>query len=80
MRCTYFGGWTPEVRLPSSVFCLLLSVAVRVNLTFSGRKVIMCKKFMCLYSIIFVLAAGGVAVADPFQQDPGPDGIVSVEA
>jgi len=40
----------------------------------------MCKKFMCLYSIIFVLAAGGVAVADPFQQDPGPDGIVSVEA
>ena len=40
----------------------------------------MCKKFMYLFSIIFVLAAGGTAVADPLQQDPGPDGIVSVEA
>jgi hypothetical protein len=40
----------------------------------------MCKQFMYLFSIIFVLGVGGVAVADPFQQDPGPDGIVSMEA
>ncbi|MHC4681838.1 MAG: discoidin domain-containing protein [Planctomycetota bacterium] len=46
-----------------------------------GGKVIMCKKFMCLFSFIFVLVlASGAAVADPLQQDPGPDGIVSVEA
>ena len=40
----------------------------------------MCKKFMWLCTVIFVLAAGGVAVADPLQQDPGPNGIVSIEA
>ncbi|MFZ2147682.1 MAG: PA14 domain-containing protein [Sedimentisphaerales bacterium] len=41
----------------------------------------MCKKL--IYLVSFVLAAGlvgGVANADPLHQDPGPDGIVSVEA
>jgi hypothetical protein len=41
----------------------------------------MCKKYMSLFSFILVLVlAGGAAVAEPLQQDPGPDGIVSVEA
>ncbi len=40
----------------------------------------MCKRFMYLFSVILVLSVGGVAVADPFQQDPGSDGIVSMEA
>ena len=41
----------------------------------------MCKRFMYLSSIICVLAAAGTAAAaDPLQQAPGPDGIVSVEA
>jgi len=41
----------------------------------------MCKKLT--YLVFFVLAAGlvdGVANADPLHQDPGSDGIVSVEA
>ncbi len=38
-------------------------------------------KSMVLFSIVLVLGlACGVASADPFQQDPGPDGIVSMEA
>ncbi|MHC4510505.1 MAG: discoidin domain-containing protein [Planctomycetota bacterium] len=41
----------------------------------------MCKKLVCLFSFILVFAlAGSAAVAEPLQQDPGPDGIVSVEA
>ncbi len=41
----------------------------------------MYKKSMYLFSIVLVLGlACGVASADPFQQDPGPDGIVSMEA
>ena len=41
----------------------------------------MCKKL--IYSVSFVVVFGmvtGVAIADPLHQDPGPDGIVSVEA
>jgi len=41
----------------------------------------MCKKLT--YLIYFVLVLGlttGVAKAAPYQQDPGPDGIVSIEA
>ncbi len=36
-----------------------------------------------VYLCCFILAlglTGGVAIADPLQQDPGPGGIVSVEA
>ncbi|UCC96658.1 MAG: discoidin domain-containing protein, partial [Phycisphaerales bacterium] len=41
----------------------------------------MCKTFTCLFSFILIfLLASGAAVATPLQQDPGPDGIVSVEA
>ncbi|MFH1882713.1 MAG: discoidin domain-containing protein [Planctomycetota bacterium] len=41
----------------------------------------MFKKMIYLVSFVLVLIlAGGVASADPLQQDPGPDGIVSVEA
>jgi len=37
--------------------------------------------FRKLFSFIFVFGfAGSLAIADPFQQDPGPDGIVSMEA
>ena len=38
---------------------------------------------MCRKVISFILVfgfAGSLAIADPFQQDPGPDGIVSMEA
>ncbi|MFH1884704.1 MAG: hypothetical protein ABIL62_18555, partial [Planctomycetota bacterium] len=41
----------------------------------------MCKKLICLISFILVLSlATGVASADPYQQEAGPDGIVSMEA
>ena len=41
----------------------------------------MCKKLILLVSFVLVAGlAGGVANADPLHQDPGPDGIVSVEA
>ena len=41
----------------------------------------MYRKLMCLVSFALVLGlAVGVANAQPLQQDPGPDGIVSVEA
>jgi hypothetical protein len=41
----------------------------------------MSKKLMYLCSVVFVLGlVCSVASADPFQQDPGPDGIVSIEA
>jgi hypothetical protein len=41
----------------------------------------MCKKLIYLVSFVLVAAlAGNAASADPLQQDPGPDGIVSVEA
>jgi hypothetical protein len=47
---------------------------------FTGRT-IMCRKLTCLIYLILVLVLTGVpAIADPFQQDPGPDGIVSIEA
>jgi hypothetical protein len=45
------------------------------------EETIMCKKLIYLISFIVVLGlVGGVANAEPLQQDPGPDGIVSVEA
>jgi len=41
----------------------------------------MCKKLIYLISFVLVLGlTTGVASADPLQQDPGPDGIVSIEA
>ncbi len=41
----------------------------------------MCKKMTYLISFVLVLVlATGVESADPFEQDPGPDGIVSIEA
>jgi len=41
----------------------------------------MCKKLIYLVFFVLVLGlVGGVASADPLHQDPGPDGIVSVEA
>jgi len=41
----------------------------------------MCKKLIYLISFVLVLGlVGSTANADPFQQDPGPDGIVSIEA
>jgi len=41
----------------------------------------MCRKVICLVCFISMVGlAAGVAHADPLQQDPGPDGIVSVEA
>ena len=41
----------------------------------------MSKKLMYLFSIVLVPGlVCGLASADPFQQDPGPDGIVSIEA
>ncbi len=41
----------------------------------------MCKKLIYLVFFVLVLGlTGGVASADPLHQDPGPDGIVSVEA
>ncbi|MFH1550113.1 MAG: LamG-like jellyroll fold domain-containing protein, partial [Planctomycetota bacterium] len=40
----------------------------------------MSKKLVYLVSLLLVLRLAGGAVADPLQQDPGPDGIVSVEA
>ncbi|MHC4172535.1 MAG: hypothetical protein ACYST5_06285 [Planctomycetota bacterium] len=41
----------------------------------------MCKKLIHLASFVLVLGlAVGVADAQPLNQDPGPDGIVSVEA
>jgi len=41
----------------------------------------MCKKMIYLISFVLVLGlATGVESADPFEQDPGPDGIVSIEA
>jgi len=41
----------------------------------------MLKKLIYLVSFVLVAGlVGGVASADPLHQDPGPDGIVSVEA
>ncbi len=41
----------------------------------------MCKKLIYLVSFVLVAGlVGGAANADPLHQDPGPDGIVSVEA
>jgi len=41
----------------------------------------MCTKLIYLFSFVLVAGlVGGVANADPLHQDPGPDGIVSVEA
>ncbi|HUU18123.1 MAG TPA: PA14 domain-containing protein [Sedimentisphaerales bacterium] len=41
----------------------------------------MCRKLVYLFSFVLVAGlVGGVASADPLHQDPGPDGIVSVEA
>ncbi len=41
----------------------------------------MSKKLIYLFSVVLVPGlVCGVASADPFQQDPGPDGIVSIEA
>ena len=41
----------------------------------------MCKELMYLISFVVVLGlAGNVAIADPYQQDTGPNGIVSIEA
>jgi len=41
----------------------------------------MCRRLICLVSFVLVLGlAAGVAKAAPYQQDPGPDGIVSIEA
>ena len=41
----------------------------------------MCRKLICLVSFVLVLGlAAKVTNATPLQQDPGPDGIVSVEA
>jgi len=41
----------------------------------------MYKKMIYLISFVLVLGlATGVESADPFEQDPGPDGIVSIEA
>ncbi|MFB0553607.1 MAG: LamG-like jellyroll fold domain-containing protein [Phycisphaerae bacterium] len=41
----------------------------------------MCKKMTYLISFVLVLGlATGVKSAEPFEQDPGPDGIVSIEA
>jgi hypothetical protein len=41
----------------------------------------MCRKLTCLIYLILVLILTSVpATADPFQQDRGPDGIVSIEA
>ena len=45
------------------------------------RRTIMCRELIYLICLVFVLGlAGGVATADPYQQDTGPDGIVSIEA
>ena len=41
----------------------------------------MCRRFIHLACLVLVLSlAARVVMADPLQQDPGPDGIVSVEA
>ena len=40
----------------------------------------MCKKLFFLIPFVLVLGLAGVTNADPITQDPGPDGIVSVEA
>jgi hypothetical protein len=41
----------------------------------------MSRKLIYLFSFALVLAlAGDVSASGPFQQDPGPDGIVSIEA
>ncbi|MFC1635369.1 hypothetical protein ACFL5Z_11050 [Planctomycetota bacterium] len=41
----------------------------------------MCRRFILLTSFVLVLClTGRVVCADPFTQDPGPDGIVSMEA
>jgi len=41
----------------------------------------MCRKMIYLISLVLVLGLAGNAVtADPYQQDTGPDGIVSIEA
>jgi len=43
--------------------------------------VVICKKIIYLISFVLVLGlVCGMASAEPLQQDPGPDGIVSVEA
>ena len=45
------------------------------------RRIIMCRKLTYLIYLIPVLILTSVpAAADPFQQDLGPDGIVSIEA
>jgi Gylcosyl hydrolase family 115 C-terminal domain len=41
----------------------------------------MCRRSMCFISFLLIWGLlCAVAGADPFQQDPGPDGIVSIEA
>jgi hypothetical protein len=40
----------------------------------------MSKKLMYLNLVLVLVLTGAPAIADPFQQDPGPDGIVSMEA
>jgi hypothetical protein len=47
----------------------------------SLRRIIMCRRLIYLISFVWILGpAIGVARADPYQQDPGPGGIVSIEA
>ncbi len=40
----------------------------------------MSKKLLYIVSVLLVFGLSTVAFADPFTQDPGPDGIVSIEA
>jgi hypothetical protein len=40
----------------------------------------MSKKLIYLILVLVLVLSGGSVFADPFQQDPGPDGIVSIEA
>jgi len=41
----------------------------------------MCKKLFCLVSVLLLFSLAASATrAKPLNQDPGPDGIVSVEA
>ena len=40
----------------------------------------MSDKLIYLILVLVLVLSGGTAFADPFQQDPGPDGIVSMEA
>jgi hypothetical protein len=45
-----------------------------------ARRLIMSKKLIYLILVLVPVLSGGLVFADPFQQDPGPDGIVSMEA